>query len=252
MQRQLLRLTEPRFVQRCGSRIRHPLLVAAMAAIALAGCGSGEHRLQGASGDSPAANSVNPSGDKSEPLPPSSEVVSSDAVVVPSFDPNQGEGTPILVTDPLTQPLGIDGVAVTDLTKTPFKAQFVTSLSQRPNLFAFSDYSLVGLVYPDTTFGSLIVKEGTNPQRLDFDAIVKSVDDPTTPERFGVDPSNGHSYLGVDTKYGTALVESVNGYVSVHFNLADNTFVEITGVGKLLTLDLAAKLASTAQFGPGG
>ena len=106
MQRQLLRFAELRLVERSGSRPRHPhpLLAAMIAAVALAGCGSGEPQLQGASGDSTAANSVNPSGGKSEPIPPSSEVTSSDEVVVPSFDPSQGEGTPILVTDPLTQP----------------------------------------------------------------------------------------------------------------------------------------------------
>jgi hypothetical protein len=246
MQRQFLRVVRTSL----GARWSGLAIAALGAVVALVGCGSGERQLEGGASGVATVVPNDPSGGRSDPLPPSSEVMSPDEVVVPSFDPNEGEGTPILVTDPLTQPLGIDGMEVADLTKSPFKAQFVTSLKQSASLFAFSDYSLVGLVYRDTEFGSLIVKEGINPQRADFDAIVREVDDPSTPERFGVDPSNGHTYLGVDTPYGTALVESVNGYVSVHFNLIDNIFVEVTGVDKLFTMKLAAGLASSANFSP--
>ena len=248
MQQPFLRSNDFEGIERF--RGHRPFLVAAVALVALAGCGSGERQVHTASDVSAADRGT--TGDKSPPTSPSSEVMTSDEIVIPSFDPSEGLGTPILVTDPLAQPLGIDGMAVSDLTKTPFKAEFISSISQEPKLFAFSDYSLVGLVYEGTPFGSLIVKEGTNSQPLDFDAIVKAVDDPTTPERYGVDASNGHAYLGVDTKYGTALLQSVNGYVSIQFNLPDNVFVEITGVDKLLTMDLASKLASNAQFSPAG
>ena len=249
MQQQLLRFNHFEVIERL--RGHRPLVVAAVAVVALVGCGSAERQVHPASAV-PAADRGSTAGDKSPPIPPSSEVMTSDEIVIPSFDPTEGLGTPILVTDPLTQPLGIDGMAVGDLTKAPFKADFVTSISRAPKLFAFSDYSLIGLVYQETPFGSLVVKEGSNPQPADFDAIVKAVDDPTTTERYGVDASNGHTYLGVDTKYGTALVQSVKGYVSIQFNLPDSVFVEITGVDKLLTMDLATKLASTAQFSPGG
>ena len=252
MQQQFLRSNDFEGIERFrGYRPFLAAAVALVALVALVGCGSAARQVHSASPVSSADRGAT-GADKSPPIPPSSEVMTSDEIVIPSFDPAEGLGTPILETDKLAQPLGIDGMAVGDLTKAPFKAEFISSISQAPKLFAFSDYSLVGLVYDDTPFGSLVVKEGTNPQPLDFDAIVKAVDDPTTPERYGVDASNGHAYLGVDTKYGTALVQSVNGYVSIEFNLPDSVFVEITGVDKLLTMDLASKLASTAQFSPAG
>lgn len=224
MQQQFLSEASSRPARR-SKWLRRPVLGAAITLVVLVGCDRTSQRID-SGGDIAVDNSR-------------------DVAVTSS-----GVGTPILVTDQITQPLGLDGVPVDELSKALFQVEYVSSLRVSPKLYAFTDFSLVGLVYENTDFGSLIVKEGQNPQPSDFDAIVKVLDDPATPERYGVDPSNGHEYLGVDTKYGTALVEGVNGYVSVHFNL-DGVFAEITGIEKLLTFENASKLASTLVFSTG-
>ena len=162
-------------------------------------------------------------------------------------NPNEG-GTPILINDPLKQPLGIGGQEVKDLTAAKFSIETPQSLGEPTRLVAFADYTAIAYVYATTEFGPIIIKEGVNASPNDLDAIVKAVDDTATPERSGTDKKTGHSYLAVDTAYGTALVESVNDFVTIYFTFPNDVYLEVHGADRSLTTDAATKLALTITF----
>lgn len=231
----------------------------ALLAIAIAACGNAtQPTLVGAttqsSADAEPRTTIRPvttvKEQPSKPIAPSSEVMAPGDIVVPTYDPKQGEGTPILCADALTQPLCLDGIPADDLSKTPFKLQPASSLPTPTRIVALTDYSVVAYVYEKTDFGSLIIKEVANPDQVDFDAIVKEVDDPATPERSGIDERSGHEYIGIsDPSVGLILVDVVNQSATVYVNLPDSVTATVSGVGDSLTRDLAIKLAASLKFG---